>query len=65
MARTRDEAHDNIARFFESVAAAVADNGGVFMDDGLSSHEAQTIIRVCRRLAKERRQKADGIRTAE
>ncbi len=61
-ARTPEESMDNVARFFENMAAAVDNNDGIFMDSHLNRAEADRIVRICRSQAKVHRTQADELR---
>jgi hypothetical protein len=52
-ARPLDESLDNIGRFFENVAKAVVRDGGIFIDDALTSRECAMIATHCAKISAE------------
>lgn len=60
--RTPDEAQDNVAAYFESLASATEDGRGIFLGQELSAAETRAVVGRLNTLAKQYREKADEIR---
>lgn len=63
-ARPLDESLDNVARFFRNVAVAVVRDGGLFIDDALTSKECAQIAAHCAKIESALEQQAAELRVA-
>lgn len=62
--RPLDESLDNVARFFRKVAVAVVRDGGLFVDDALTSNECAMIATHCAKIESALEQQAAELRVA-